>query len=75
MHNRVSIRDQVSGKATEMGAVMSENPNQENTHVVGEFWQSLEIAETDAVTPRYLTTECLWHGPDPINRSQIWFTP
>jgi predicted ester cyclase len=48
---------------------MSSDSNQRNKHTVWEFWKSLEQgAATDkgALSARYLASDILWHGPDPI---------
>jgi len=44
--------------------------NQQNKQLVWEFWQSLEAAgseKIDAVVCDYMSQDCAWHGPDPIN--------
>lgn len=53
--------------------IVASEENQRNKKLTFDFWRDLEAAEHDrvhSVIRQYVSDECTWHGPDPINDLQ-----
>ncbi len=50
--------------------LMTDIQNQQNKQLVWQFWKALDGAAADAAlaaATRFMATDALWHGPDPID--------